>query len=62
MAICVLSPWMGGWYFHACCKPDPGLFTHTLLTFFLFPEQVFLVGKFSALPDLCRALMCHSGF
>ena len=61
MAICVLSPWVGGWYLHACCKPDPGLFIHTLLTFFLFLGQVFLVGKFSALPNLCRALMCLNG-
>ena len=57
MVIYILLPWMGGWYpgwyLHACYKPHPGLYiSHP--SDLLVPGQVFLVGKFSALPRPLR--------
>ena len=66
MVIYILLPWMGGWYpgwyLHACYKPHPGLYISHPSDLLLVPGQVFLVGKFSALPDLCGALPCHPVF
>ena len=66
MVICILSPgWEAGTLAGTsmpAASPTLAFSFHTLLTFFLFLEQVFLVGKVPALPDLCRAPPCHSGF